>query len=377
MSSDHPYSVAIADLCRSTVAVLTAFEHVQRHLHPAEHARLRGWLERPGADLRRALAAFRGLPPPESLETFHTQMERAGAAADEAVRLFSAPGKAADSVARILGSMRSTCRALEALYPLRGVLPPLGRLFAEAPLHDRLSELDPETAREGGSGSVGMHVAGTSEDVPGARGGFVFYVPERYDGRQGLPLVVALHGGFGHGRDFVWTWLREARSRCCCLLAPTSLGTTWSLQDPAQDGAALRSMLEFVTERWRIDAARVLLTGLSDGATFTLLWGLAEGSPFTALAPVCGVLHPWNFRNGNMERARDKRIYLVHGALDWMFPVATARTACSALEEAGADLVYRELADLSHAYPREENASILRWLDPGLALPGEGVRAPA
>jgi len=222
-----------------------------------------------------------------------------------------------------------------------------------------------------------MHVAGASEDLPDARGGFVFYVPERYDGSEALPLVVALHGGFGHGRDFVWTWLREARSRRCCLLAPSSLDTTWSLHDPDRDGAALRSMVEFVMERWRIDASRVLLTGLSDGATFSLLCGLAEGSPFTALAPVSGVLHPWNFRNGNMGRARGKRIYLVHGALDWMFPVDTARTARTALAQAGADLVYRELADLSHAYPREENGRILRWLDPRLGLPGENESVPA
>ena len=38
-------------------------------------------------------------------------------------------------------------------------------------------------------------------------------------------------------------------------------------------------------------------------------------------------------------------------------------------EEAGAELAYREVADLSHAYPREENARILEWFDPGLALP--------
>ena len=130
-------------------------------------------------------------------------------------------------------------------------------------------------------------------------------------------------------------------------------------------------------ERWRIDASRVLLTGLSDGATFCLLRGLAEGSPFTALAPVSGVLHPWNFRNGNLGRARGRRIYLVHGALDWMFPVATARNARDALAQAGADVVYRELPDLPHAYPREENARILRWLDPRLALPGESENALA
>jgi len=374
VQSDHPYSAAIAELCRSTLAVLTAFEHVQRHLQPAAQAGLRGLLERPGLDLARALAAFRAFEPPQSLETFHTQMTRAGAAADEAVRLFLEPAPATDRVARILGSLRCTCRALEALYPLREVLPPLGRLFAEAPLHDRLNELDPEAIPEGVT--VGMHTSG-SEDLPDARGGFVFYVPERYDGTEALPLVVALHGGFGHGRDFVWTWLREARSRRCCLLAPTSLDTTWSLHDPERDAAELRTMVEFVMERWRIDSSRVLLTGLSDGATFSLLCGLAEESAFTALAPVSGVLHPWNFRNGNLGRARGKRIYLVHGALDWMFPVATARNARAALLEAGADLVYRELADLSHAYPREENARILRWLDPRLALPGENPHALA
>ncbi|HBZ70258.1 MAG TPA: phospholipase [Deltaproteobacteria bacterium] len=375
MNSDHPYSVAIAHLCRSTLAVLAVFEHVERHLHPAEHGRMRGLLKRPGADLALALTEFRELEPPQSLEAFHIQMERAGTAAEQAVRLFSDPASPDETVARILGSLRCTCRALEALYPLRGVLPPLGRLFAEAPLHDRLNELDPEITQEGVT--VGMHAAGTTEDHPDARGGFVFYVPERYDGSEALPLVVALHGGFGHGRDFVWTWLREARSRCCCLLAPTSLGTTWSLHDPQQDGAALGSMVEFVMERWRIDASRVLLTGLSDGATFCLLRGLAEGSPFTALAPVSGVLHPWNFRNGNLGRARGRRIYLVHGALDWMFPVATARNARDALAQAGADVVYRELPDLPHAYPREENARILRWLDPRLALPGESENALA
>jgi phospholipase/carboxylesterase len=45
-----------------------------------------------------------------------------------------------------------------------------------------------------------------------------------------------------------------------------------------------------------------------------------------------------------------------------MFPVAIARAARDALLAAGARLVYRELADLSHTYPREENTAILDWL---------------
>jgi len=121
-------------------------------------------------------------------------------------------------------------------------------------------------------------------------------------------------------------------------------------------------MTEWVQSKWRVDPERVLLTGLSDGATMTLLTGLAADSPFTHLAPISGVLHPMNFAIGNLERARDKPIYLVHGALDWLFPVALAQEAARVLEKARSALVYREIEDLSHTYPREENARIIEWL---------------
>ena len=52
----------------------------------------------------------------------------------------------------------------------------------------------------------------------------------------------------------------------------------------------------------------------------------------------------------------------MHGALDWMFPVNVARTAQRALAAAGAAITYREIADLSHTYPREEGSAILDWL---------------
>ena len=167
----------------------------------------------------------------------------------------------------------------------------------------------------------------------------------------------------------MWTWLREARTRGFLLLAPTSVGPTWDLFTGAADAESLQRMVDYVASRYRVDRSKILLTGLSDGATYCLLGGLREGSPFTHLAPISGVLHPACARNGNLERASGRPIYLVHGSLDWMFPVQGAREAGDALAQAGAHLVYREIADLSHTYPREENDAILRWLDPALALP--------
>ena len=100
----------------------------------------------------------------------------------------------------------------------------------------------------------------------------------------------------------------------------------------------------------------------SDGGTYACLCGLRDGAPFTHLAPACGVLHPALLATDALARARDLPIYLVHGELDWMFPVATARMTRDVLTTVGARIVYREIDDLSHTYPRDENPKILEWL---------------
>jgi len=146
------------------------------------------------------------------------------------------------------------------------------------------------------------------------------------------------------------------------LLSPTSLDRTWSMMGPDVDAEPLREMVESVAARYAVDRGRVLLTGMSDGATYALYCGLREGMPFTHLAPACGVLHPALFAGGDLARADGRPIYLVHGALDWMFPVAAAQLTRQALLAAGARLVYREIEDLSHTYPRDENPKILDWL---------------
>jgi len=45
-----------------------------------------------------------------------------------------------------------------------------------------------------------------------------------------------------------------------------------------------------------------------------------------------------------------------------MFPVEVARQTRTLLAAAGADVTYRELDDLSHCYPREITADVLKWL---------------
>jgi phospholipase/carboxylesterase len=357
------YGRALARLGGSVLRALEGLEAAERRLHPPDIPRLREGLAGARERLRPALRAFEESEVPVDLAPFHAQLADAAGHAARALDAFLDDAPRERLVACILEALRERCRAERALYPLRQALPPVGRHFVEPAFHAELDRLDPAPPE---GVSVGIHEAPGSGD---GRGGFVLYVPECYDGSRAWPLVVALHGGSGRGDEFLWTWLREARGRGFLLLAPTSRGPTWSLDAPARDSAALESMIGFVRERWRVDEARVLATGLSDGATFALLWGLAEGSPVTAIAAVSGVLHPANFALGNLGRARGRRVYLAHGSLDWLFPVSLARLAREALERAGADLVYREIEDLSHTYPRDENDRILAWFDASLALP--------
>ena len=295
--------------------------------------------------------------PEESFRGFEQRLCDGARAGLRATQLFAEAGRAAEGIGKILNAMQQHCIAQEAAFSLRRSLRPFSQFFLEPFARDRWEELDPESTSGSTGAGLGIQNARNAREL---RGGFSLYVPESYQG-EAWPLVVALHGGSGHGADFLWTWLREARSRQFLLLAPTAQGSTWSFQGPDVDSHALSSMLAFVQERWNVDSDHILLTGLSDGATYSLLCGLQEGMPFTAMAPVSGVLHPANFGNGNLNRAAGRRIYLVHGVHDWMFSIESARMAAEELVGRGADLVFREIDDLSHTYPREQNAEILDW----------------
>jgi len=333
---------------------LESLGFIARHLHPPDFdavmeaagtADAELELERPRLD--RWPAEFDGLR--QRLET----------AADATITAFAglraAPDQE-DGLRAIFRALRHVQRAQEALYPLAPGLPAVSRFFLDPACRDddalvaRLSQPNPDT---------GIIHAGNE---PGSRGGFSLYVPEDYTPDRAWPLVMALHGGSGNGRGFLWSWLRDARAHGAILVTPTATGPTWALMGPDRDTPNLLAILDQVTARWHIDPACLLLTGMSDGGTFTYVSGLEPASPFTHLAPIAASFHPMLAQMADAGRLHGLPIHIAHGALDWMFPVAQARLARDALAEAGARVTYREFDDLSHAYPRELNPALLTWL---------------
>ena len=354
---------AIGALLSPLLGTLERVIWVQRHLHPPLAGRLADTLSPATEAVSAPLGPLQAATWPEDLVFLRERLVDVARQTLDMVAAFVEAARGGADVFALYRALRRFARVQEALYPLAPVLDPVSRWFLEAGRRDDDALI--ERLRAGAMRDEGVRVgvlhAHNERDM---RGGFSLYVPESWDGRTPRPLVVALHGGTGHGRDFLWSWLREARSREVLLLAATSQGRTWSIMGEDADAESLRRMVDGVAERYPIDRARVLLTGMSDGGTYTMICGLQDGMPFTHLAPACGVLH-LGLLGGGLERARGRPIYLVHGALDWMFPVYTARMAQEALTAVGARLVYRELPDLSHTYPRDENPRILDWLAAG------------
>lgn len=361
-----PESPSTDDLLDATTAMLPpllraleALGYAGRHLHPPDLPALVTGLDGLTAPLAAGLRAFEAIDWPDHLTLFQARSRMAATEALAALEGFAGCLGEANPMLAAYRALGGANRAVEALYPVSFMLPPVNRFFLcepereDAALQQALLQADPY------ADGVGVMHAG---NTPADRGGFSLYVPEYHQPQTPVPLVVALHGGSGHGRRFLWTWLKEARSRDVIVLAPTSQQDTWSLMEPELDAAHLRELVEHVKSEWAIDESRILLTGMSDGGTFTYLAGLEEGAPYTHLAPVSATFHPMLLEVAPVERLRGLPVYLVHGALDWMFSVDVARLARDALTAAGAAVTYREIADLSHTYPREENLRILDWL---------------
>ncbi|UWU68568.1 phospholipase [Bradyrhizobium sp. NC92] len=335
---------------------LEALGFFQRHLHPPAFASVMDAIGTPDEALQTAHAAIGDWP-----EQFAGLRERLDRACGETLAAFAGIREVergdGDLVA-VFRALRHVPRAQEALYPLAVKFPPVSGFFLNAANRDNADLLSKLEA--GASEDTGIF---HDHNEPGSRGGFSVYVPEYYTPERAMPLVMALHGGSGNGRGFLWSWLRDARSLGAILVAPTATGPNWALMGDDTDTLNLMRILEAVRGRWSIDPSRMLLTGMSDGGTFCYVTGLDGASPFTHLAPVAATFHPLMAEMADASRLQGLPVFITHGKLDWMFPVQTARQTQAALSAGGADVTYREVDDLSHTYPREINAELMEWLN--------------
>ena len=213
---------------------------------------------------------------------------------------------------------------------------------------------------------------------------FQVYVPSSYSSERRWPLVLFLHGAGEGGEDGLLatefqlgsTIRRHADLFQAIAVFPQQRPACyWSAADL---DLAVRC-LEQTCRSWAIDRQRLLLCGVSSGATAA--WRLAAQQPerFAAVLVVGGMVAPTAAIPADQtvaptevadphhwlaERLDGLPVWIHHGDSDPLFPVQDARLIAAALRRQGSAVRYSELPGFGHnvwdvAFYSE---AVLRWL---------------
>ena len=347
------YDSAIAAVTARLLVFLRVFEALQQDIdfrHPAlTQARLRTVSQGLFPALPAYLAA---LPVPAQRHTAHSQLQLAVNCWAQAVVHFLDDTQAGFALA-FINSRRLLCDGLLQAYAVREYFPVLQAFWVTETALPELARLDARVPDVDVPVGV-MHMPATA-----SHGEYGLYVPENYTPSLRWPVIVCLHGAYGHGHEYLWTWLRVARSHGCVILAPKSFGPTWSLTKPAVDIDSIQAMLAALKTRYAIDTGRIYLSGLSDGGSFAYVFGLSCPSLVAGVAPIAGVLHPAADQLLRAKQGIELPLFVVHGAQDFIFDVRAVRSQIALLEKLGYRITYTELPHWGHAYTNTINEQLV------------------
>tara|TARA_B100001250_G_scaffold76730_2_gene62865 strand:+ start:2767 stop:3735 length:969 start_codon:yes stop_codon:yes gene_type:complete len=133
---------------------------------------------------------------------------------------------------------------------------------------------------------------------------YLIYLPETYDGRTSLPVVMNFHGGSMDARSqmYLSDMRRLADQENFILVYPQGTrlkggDTHWNTmvtsvgnKSDSDDIGFIDSMLDTIALTYNIDSSRVYATGYSNGAGFTFTLACNLGEKIAAIAPVSGLI---------------------------------------------------------------------------------------
>ena len=167
------------------------------------------------------------------------------------------------------------------------------------------------------------------------------YVPGSYDGARATPLVVMLHGALGDERYYFSGLFDpavikgEADRRGYILVGVNGRGRFGLNQEDVFE------VINAVTRDYKINAARIYLTGHSMGGFGTWLVASSKPELFAAIAPVSGgPPAQGDALTALLAKLKGTPAMVVHGAQDGIVAVQLSRT-----EKAGLKVSYLEVPD--------------------------------
>lgn len=204
-------------------------------------------------------------------------------------------------------------------------------------------------------------------------------------GEGPIPTVIALHGHGAHAQDLIGLAPHLAGGRLLWIcpqaqhpIEPSFFGFTWFQRDPATGQRAadepertievVRGFLDVAFERYRVDPARVVLLGFSQGGMLGYGLALAEPGRFRGLAALSTSLSEEQAARLMPGTGVEGLPVLVqHGTQDEAISVERARESRERLRALGIEPEYHEYA-MGHAIGQQSAGDLSRWLERVLDL---------
>ena len=156
----------------------------------------------------------------------------------------------------------------------------------------------------------------TLEDGTGLR--YAIALPEGYDGSEEVPLILALHFGWGealppnYSAIFLEILVEPAlRDLGAIIVAPLCPGRSW-VDDESEQGVL--ALLEHVRDEYSIDAERLVVTGFSLGGMGTWYFASRHAEMFSAAIPMASA--PVIAASGD-GGARSAQRFVESGSVEW------------------------------------------------------------
>ncbi len=174
---------------------------------------------------------------------------------------------------------------------------------------------------------------------------YLLYLPPAYDSsEEQWPLLLFLHGAGERGDNLELVkvhgppkMIAQGKDFPFVVVSPQCPKDEWWSVD------ALNDLLNEIVETYRIDTARIYVTGLSMGGYAT--WGLACTYPerFAAVVPICG--------GGDSAKAplmKGVPTWVFHGAKDEAVPLQQSQEMVDALKAAGGNVRFTVYPKVGH-----------------------------
>lgn len=233
-------------------------------------------------------------------------------------------------------SRRRPVKAVRIPKPLRASL-----YFSLASTGGVLGDLILMASILGASEETGFVLSSFKSTFDGTARSYAVFVPKRYpETRTAWPVVLFLHGYGESGSDVELLRrhgpIKEAMTQAdfpflvvapqCPRVEYGRVMNAWA--DRAED---VMTVLTDVRSRYRVDASRMYLTGLSMGGFGAFALAARYPGLFAAVAPVCG-----GGNTGSASAYRGTPFWVFHGARDPLVPARFSTEMVEAMKAVGA-----------------------------------------